>query len=102
MLACLSVRSHADRWVFCYLVFRSCRHLSQAEWRVQEANTLYIIEMRKGLHIHRDWGKCILLNPGLVVIVGHEPSLCIQSFLNPGGEEALGPRPAPFDPYKMS
>lgn len=60
-----------------------------------------MIEMRKGLHIHRDWGKCSLLNPGLVVKLGDEPALKIQSFLNPGCHEALGPRPEPYDPYKI-
>ena len=101
---CSSVRAVADRFsfkVFCYLVFSSCWHLSQAELRVQEENRLYMIENRKGLHIHRDWGKCSLLNPGLVVKLGDEPALKIQSFLNPGCHEALGPRPEPYDPYKI-
>lgn len=84
-----------------YLVFSFCWHLSQAELRVQEENRLYMIENRKGLHIHRDWGKCSLLNPGLVVKLGDEPALKIQSFLNPGCHEALGPRPEPYDPYKI-
>jgi len=84
-----------------YLVFGSCGRLSQAELRVQEENRLYMIENRKGLHIHRDWGKCSLLNPGLVVKLGDEPALKIQSFFNPGCHEALGPRPEPYDPYKI-
>ena len=68
---------------------------------MHEANRLFMIEVKKGLHIPRDWGKLQLLNPGLVVKVGQLAALKIQSFLNPGWHEALGPRPEPYDPLGM-